>query len=111
MNKTLKSRLNAVIALITFFAIGVGVLGLYGMRKANDGLKSVYENRTITLEQISRIDRLLVQSELALAEAIQDSMAATIKIKSELIEKNISETDQTWNAYAASMLSSQERAG
>jgi len=102
MNNTLKSRLTFVIGLITLLAVAIGILGLVGMGKANDGLKNVYENRTVALEQISRIDRLLVQSQLALVEAIQDSMAATIKIKSALIEKNIAEMDQTWALYLKS---------
>jgi len=102
MNNTLKSRLSFVIGLITLLAIGIGILGLFGMGKANEGLKTVYENRTVALEQISRIDRLLVQSQLALVEAIQDSMAATIKVKSALIEKNIAEMDQTWALYSTS---------
>ena len=109
MNNTLKARLTLVIGLITLLAVGIGVLGLVGMAKANDGLKTVYDNRTVALEQISRIDRLLVQSQLALVEAIQDSMAATIKVKGALIEKNISEMDQTWAIYSKSDLSENER--
>ncbi len=102
MNNTLKSRLSSVIGLITLLAVGIGILGLFGMNRANEGLKTVYENRTVALEQISRIDRLMVQSQLALVEAIQDSMAATIKTKSALIEKNITEMDQTWDSYIKS---------
>lgn len=109
MNITLKSRLIAVISFITLLAVGIGVLGLFGMAKANDGLRNVYENRTIALEQISRVDRLLVQSQLALVEAIQDSMAATIKVKSALIEKNIAEMDQTWAIYDKADLSDDEK--
>lgn len=109
MKTTLKSRLSLVIGLITLLALGLGVLGLFGMGKANDGLQSVYENRTVALEQILRIDRLLVQSQLALVEAIQDSMAATIKTKSEVIEKNIAEMDKAWAEYARSALSDDER--
>ena len=106
---TLKARLSAVIGVITVFSVCIGLLGLYGMSKADDGLKNVYENRTVALEQISRIDRLLVQSQLALVEAIQDSMAATITIKNALIVKNITEIDQTWAQYSASALTPTER--
>jgi len=108
-NTSLRSRLTIVVGFIALMAVGIGVLGLFGMDKANDGLKTVYENRTVALEQISRIDRLLVQSQLELVEAIQDSMAATIKKKSEQIEKNIAEIDQTWDIYSKSELSANER--
>ena len=109
LNTSLRSRLSIVVGFIALMAVGIGALGLFGMDKANDGLKTVYENRTVALEQISRIDRLLVQSQLELVEAIQDSMAATIKKKSAQIEKNIGEIDQTWGVYAQSELSSSER--
>jgi methyl-accepting chemotaxis protein len=78
------------------------------MSKSNEGLKSVYQNRTLSLEQISRIDRLLVQNQLALADALQDSMDATIKIKAALIEKNTSEINAAWMLYTASQLSQEE---
>lgn len=109
MKNTLKSQLITVIGLITLLAVGIGVLGLFGLSRANEGLKTVYENRTVALEQVSRIDRLLVQSQLALVEAIQDSMVATIKIKSDLIEKNVAEMDQTWAAYSRTAHSDEER--
>ena len=110
MNNTLKTQLSLVIGFITLLAIGIGILGLVGMGKANDGLKNVYEDRTVALEQISRIDRLLVQSQLAMVEAIQDSMTTTIKVKSALIEKNIAEMDQTWAIYSKSNHADVERA-
>ena len=65
----------------------------------------MYENRTVALKEVSRIDRLLAQSQLALVEAIQNSMTATIKIKSEVIEKNIAEMEQVWAIYTKSILS------
>jgi methyl-accepting chemotaxis protein len=109
MKMTLKARLCAVIGFLCLLSIGIGLLGLNGMSRANQGLKMVYEDRTVALEQISRIDRLLVQNQLALAEALQDSMAATIRIKSELVEKNTAEINKTWERYMASALSEEER--
>ncbi|MFZ6747694.1 Tar ligand binding domain-containing protein [Undibacterium sp. Ren11W] len=105
---TLKKRLASVIAVLCLLSIVIGLLGLYGMNKSNEGLKSVYQNRTLTLEQISRIDRLLVQNQLALADALQDSMEATIKLKAALIEKNTSEINTAWALYRAGHLSEEE---
>ena len=44
-----------------------------------------------------------------LAEALQDSMIVTIKLKSALIEKNIAEIDLAWSAYMVGLLTSRER--
>ena len=41
----------------------------------------------MALEQVSRIDRLLVQNQLPLAEVLLDPIATNIKTKSELIGK------------------------
>jgi len=84
---TLKARLAALISFLSLLCVCIGLLGLYGINSTHAGLKSVYEERTVGLEQISRIDRLLVQNQLALAEALQDSMDTTIKLKSQQIAK------------------------
>ena len=109
MKTTLKAQLSIVIGIIALLAVSIGMLGLYGLSKADEGLKNVYENRTVALEQVSRIDRLLVQSQLALVEAIQDSMVATINIKSAIIEKNIAEMNQTWDQYYKSAITPEDR--
>jgi methyl-accepting chemotaxis protein-1 (serine sensor receptor) len=107
---TLKARLSAVICFLTLMSIGIGLLGLYGMNQANQGLKAVYTDRTVALELVSRIDCLMVQSQLALAEALQDSVVATINIKSAQVDKNVAEINQAWAVYMASNLTAQERA-
>jgi len=106
---SLKSQLGGVIGIIVFIAVGIGLLGLYGMGKSDEGLRSVYQNRTLALEQISRIDMLLVQCQLSLAEALQDSMVVTINAKSALIDKNVAEINQIWAGYIASDLPVPER--
>jgi methyl-accepting chemotaxis protein len=109
MHMTLKARLGAIIGLLSLLSIVIGLLGLYGMNRADAGLKRVYENRTVALEQISRVDRLQVQNQLALVEALQDSMADMIQKKSALVDKNAAEIDQTLASYRAHAESADER--
>ena len=109
MNITLKARMSAVLGFLILLLISIGLLGLYGMTKSDEGLKAVYENRTVALEKVSRIDRLMVQNQLALAEALEDSMVVTINIKSALIDKNVAEINQAWSQYMATNLAPEER--
>jgi methyl-accepting chemotaxis protein-1 (serine sensor receptor) len=109
MKMTLKARLSAVIGFLSLLSIVIGLLGLYGMSKTNEGLRTVYEDRTVALEQVSRIDSLLVRNRLALAEALLDPVATKIKTKSELIEKNAAEINQTWGEYMATYLTPEEK--
>jgi methyl-accepting chemotaxis protein len=108
MNMTIKARLSAVIGFLTVLAIFVGLLGLYGMNKANEGLKSVYEDRTVALEQVSSIDSLLLRNRLELAQALLDPIAPNIKVRADLIEKNADEINRTWTEYMATALTPAE---
>ncbi|MDC8757556.1 methyl-accepting chemotaxis protein [Janthinobacterium fluminis] len=109
MEMTLKARLSAVIAALFLLSVAIGLLGLYGMGKANAGLESVYQDRTIALEQISRIDRLLVSNRLALSEALLDPQAANVDGKSQLVDKNAAEITKTWSAYMLTTLTVEEK--
>lgn len=98
MNMTIKSRLIIVITFLSILAAGSGMMGLYGMKRANEGLKAVYEDRALVLEQISRIDALMLQNRLSLSLAITDPMV-DVKTESAQMEKNIAEIRRTWKAY------------
>lgn len=84
---TLRARMSAVIGFLCLLAIAIGLVGLYGMNKSNEGLKAVYEDRTKALERVSRIDILLVQNRLAIAEALLNPIATEIDADAELIKK------------------------
>ncbi len=109
MNMTLKVRLSAVIGFLSLLSIGIGLLGLYGMNQANEGLRVVYKDRTMALERISRIDSLLVLNRLALAEAVLNPINTVIKDKSEMIEKNVAEIDKVQGTYMASIRTPEEK--
>ncbi|MFS2025452.1 methyl-accepting chemotaxis protein [Massilia sp. CT11-137] len=108
MTLTIKTRLGIVIAFLSVLAAGIGVLGLHGMQLANQGLKEVYENRALMLERISRIDALLLQNRLSLAQAINDPMA-DIKAESARIERNAAEIDEAWRACLPAAILPEER--
>jgi methyl-accepting chemotaxis protein-1 (serine sensor receptor) len=109
MNMTLKARLSILIGFLSLISILIGSLGVYGMSLSNDGLKSVYEDRTVPLEQISRIDRLLVSNRLNVAEALRETDAAAIKARTDQIERNIAEIVSTWDSFMASSLTPEEK--
>lgn len=107
MKMTLKARLSAVIGFLSLLSIGIGLLGLYGMNQSNQGLKTVYEDRTVALAQLSIVDRLLVRNRLALAEALLDPAEA--KKNSDLIKENAVEISKSWDAYMATYSTREEK--
>ncbi len=57
-NMTIKSRLMFVISMLSLLLVGIGSLGLYGINQSNAGLKSVYEDRTVTAVMLGKILKL-----------------------------------------------------
>ena len=109
MNMTLKTRLAAVIGFLAVMAIAIGLAGLSGMSRANEGLRTVYEDRTVALEQISRIDRMLLQNRLAIAEALRDTRSSNVKPQAEIIDSNIASISKVWADYMATYLTPEEK--
>ncbi|MEB0136253.1 methyl-accepting chemotaxis protein [Actimicrobium sp. CCC2.4] len=109
MNMTLKTRLGAVIGFLILLTIGVGLAGVFGMGQANEGLRTVYEDRTVALEQIASIDRMLLQNRLAVAEALRDTKGAGISQRIDLINSNIDRINKLWADYTSTYLTPEEK--
>ncbi len=109
MTMTLKTRLIAVIGFLSLLSLVIGLTGLAGMSKSNEGLRTVYEDRTVALEQISNIDHLLQLNRSAIDEAMRDPIAATIRVKAGEIEKNAAEINKIFKDYMATYLTPEEK--
>jgi methyl-accepting chemotaxis protein len=108
-NLSIKSRLIFVIGFLSVLLVGIGVLGLFGMSKANEGLRSVFEDRTIPLGQVSSIESRLLQNRLAIAVSLVTPTPEVIKERTAVIEKNIAEISKIWEAYMATYLTPEEK--
>jgi methyl-accepting chemotaxis protein len=108
-NITIKARLVSVIALLAVLMLVVGALGLFGMHRADEGLKTVYEDRTVPLQQLAAMDRLLNVSRLQVASAIIDGRAETAKQNAGKIDANTAAINKLWAAYVASALTAEEK--
>jgi len=67
---SVKSRLAGIIAILALMLLGIGVLGLNGLSKANDSLRTVYEDRTVPLEQLAKIMGSLMANQVAINDAL-----------------------------------------
>jgi|GEM_PF-765162 len=109
-NLTIKSRL-----IVTFFFIAVTLLGiesisLFGMSKARDSLKTVYEDRIIALDQLTDIESLILQNRIAIkASLLVTATADDISSNVAKLEKNLAEIDEIWEAYMATFLTPEEK--
>ena len=94
---------------MSVFLLCIGLLGLYGISKSNEGLRSVYEDRTVALGQISDIQERLLQNRLNIANALVTPTAEVIRERTAEVEKNIEEIGQIWDKYMATYLTPDEK--
>jgi methyl-accepting chemotaxis protein-1 (serine sensor receptor) len=63
MNKLkISTRLIWLIGVLAALLVAIGGLGLFGIGKSNDALKSVYEDRTVPAAQLGEIRALMLPS-------------------------------------------------
>lgn len=108
-NITIKSRLISVLGLLSALLISIGALGLLGMSKANDGLQTVYVDRTVALGYISDIDTLISANRVAANNAALFPTEENISLRSRTIAENVEKVNQIWSKYIATFLSPQEK--
>jgi PAS domain S-box-containing protein len=109
--KTLKirGRLTLLISMLCLLMAIIGVLGLYGINTSNEGLRTIYEDRTIPLGQLGAIGRLQERNQLLIAKAIHSSSQDEIKNAVSQIESNIAEVSKNWDDYMATYLTPEEK--
>jgi len=108
-NVSIKARLVFVLCVLSALLFAGAGLGMYGMSKGNEGLKTVYEDRTIPLDQLTSIEMLLFEDQIALAAAILNPSAGEIRARIAEIESNTGEIDRIWREYMGTYLTPDEQ--
>ncbi|WP_324780771.1 methyl-accepting chemotaxis protein [Thiobacillus sedimenti] len=107
---TIKSRLIFMLVFMAIMLIVGSFMGLGGMAANEEGLRTVYEDRTIPLGEISAIESMLMQNRLAITAAVADATPEMIAAASATVERNIATITQTWEAYMAASHTPEEKA-
>lgn len=106
---TIKSRLILTLSLLVAFLLGVQMLGLVGMSRAIDGIKTVYHDRAVPLTQMSDIETRLLQNKLAITSALVVPDPATIAAKTSQVEENNKVIERIWDEYLVTYLTEKEK--
>ncbi len=108
-NPTIKFRLMMVIATLSAALLINGVMGLFSLKASNEGLRTVYEDRTVPMDQIASIQKLLLTNRLLIAVSLVTPTPETIGKNTAEIEQNIAEINKSWDAYMATYLTPEEK--
>jgi methyl-accepting chemotaxis protein len=106
-NLTIKARLILVVGLMSLLAITLGLLGLNGMKKTNEGLRTVYLDRTICVGQMAEIKAKILANRLALANSLAFKEETQKNV--ELVRQNILDINRVWDEYMATTLTVEEK--
>jgi len=108
-NMKISTRLIVLLVALLVLAIVVGGMGLFGMSKANEGLRTVYEDRTVPLMDlglvIDMVNRIRTNAVVA-ASAPNPEVAA--KANADTLELD-SEIGKLWKKYIATTLTPEEK--
>jgi methyl-accepting chemotaxis protein-1 (serine sensor receptor) len=107
-NFKISTRLLVLIGLMSALMAGVGALGLYGIWKTDDALKSVYEDRLVPVGQLDTIVRAILRNRLAIAVSLVTPTPEEIAKNTAEVEANIELITKTWDAYMATRLTPEE---
>lgn len=107
--QTIKSRLTSVLGMLSALLLIIGAMGLFGMYRANEDLRMVYEHRTLSISQINQIDRLILRNRLLLEESIIDPTPELVQKKVAEAERNIAEITSLWDTFSKQELGADEQ--
>ncbi|TWI39933.1 methyl-accepting chemotaxis sensory transducer with TarH sensor, partial [Extensimonas vulgaris] len=104
----ISTRLTLLVAVLSAVVLLIGGMGLFGASQSNAALKTVYEDRTVALGQLTDMERLFLSSRLALVAAQVDLSPEIIRKNTELVDANIAANDKLWAAFMATRLTPEE---
>jgi methyl-accepting chemotaxis protein len=107
-NLKISTRLLILIGSLSALLMGIGFIGLRGISQSNDALKTVYEDRTVSLGQIADVQRMLLRNRLRLDAALLNPTPENIKQTVADIASMTAQLSKVWDGYMATYLTPEE---
>ncbi|UJP04610.1 MAG: MCP four helix bundle domain-containing protein, partial [Nitrosomonas sp.] len=105
---TVKTELIIVIGLLSALLVGVGALGLYGINQSNEGLRTVFQDRTVPAVDLATINDIweVVRKNANIAANSRDY--ALISEKSGETFEAIKSAEGIWSGFMSTKLTPEE---
>ncbi|SEQ94691.1 methyl-accepting chemotaxis protein [Nitrosomonas sp. Nm51] len=107
-NMTIKSKLVILIGMLSSLLIAIGGLGLYGIYESNQGLKTVYEDRTVPAVDLGFILDRMQRSRINMIFAANLNDIEVAKTRTQLIVERDAEIAEIWAKYIVTTLTPEE---
>ncbi len=113
MNRlNISTRLYGLIGLMSLLLAGVGYLGLHATQSSNASLKTVYEDRTVPLAQLSSINDLVGRNRSLVEETLIGALSSEDRAGRERagseFQANNTRIQAIWKTYMGTVLTPEE---
>ena len=104
----ISTRLILLVATLSFMLLSGAAMGLYGITKGNDGLKTVYEDRTVPLALLGEITSLNQRNMLLVAICLTNVEQDVVTKNIAEIESNSAKITSLWEGYSSTKMTPEE---
>jgi methyl-accepting chemotaxis protein-1 (serine sensor receptor) len=111
MNKfNISTRLFVLLGILIAMLLVGGAIGIGGLYKSNEGLRTVYEDRTVSLGQLDTVQNAVLRMDRVLSHASMDRTAETTNWALKKIDVYVPLIAKTWSGYMSTYLTPGEKA-
>ena len=103
------TRMWLVVALLGALLSATGGLGILGLERANSSLKSVYEDRTVALSDITDVSYFAQRNRVLVMDMMLRRTPENLTKRASELRSNIEAATKAWNAYMATYLTPEEK--
>ncbi|MGY6163859.1 methyl-accepting chemotaxis protein [Paraburkholderia strydomiana] len=106
---TVKSQLALIAGSMSISMVVIASSGLYGMGQTGEALRSVYEDRTICIQQLAQVSNRLQDELIALSRATLEPQTNPAAAAIERADKDRGELEALWKDYTSTYLTPTEK--
>ena len=107
-NFKISTRLSALLASLLLLLIGIGILGIRELGRSNEVMETIQARRLIPLDQVSRVEKLMLENQLFSARAVLNPSADNVNAALHAVDANIAGISQLWASFTANKMTPEE---
>ncbi|MDQ7249113.1 methyl-accepting chemotaxis protein [Dongia sedimenti] len=108
-NTRILVRLAAMVAVMVVLMAAIAVIGIRGMGGVEEGLRTVYVDRVVPLEEIGNIQSDYFKVRIAVMDAVAAHDVSVIQKDRDEIAQLVQDTQRRWKDYLATYLTPEEK--
>ncbi|AIR71393.1 methyl-accepting chemotaxis protein [Dickeya fangzhongdai] len=104
----ISTRLWSFTGMLSLGILIMGAIGMFTAEKANQSLKTVYEDRTVVLAQLEQLEWLVQRNRVLIMDMLLLPEAANKQQRVDELRQNLNRIDRVWTDYRATYLTPEE---